>query len=138
MNEFEIWLKKSNSDENQQQPDSNQTYAAVHRRIIKRHRRRQAGYGLTAIAAVLTIAFMFSGDPARPDTNGSLTGFDQEAMFQDALVTAMMDSSELNSLYWSSIAYLVDDADPIQPLLDINLSEADLQAFATYLEEQNS
>lgn len=135
MNEFENWIK--NRDESQPEPDSNQTIAGVHQRIIARRRTRQVGYSLTAIAATLAVVFMFRTTPVSQTTHGNLAAFEQEEMFRDTLMTAVMDSSELNTLYWSSLAYLVDDTDPIQPL-DINLSEADLKAFESYLEEQNS
>lgn len=139
MNEFENWLKSNGGDDKQPQLDSNQTIAAVHQRIAKRRTRRQVGYtGGASVLAVLALIFLLIGNPDAQIGNGNLATLDQDDIFGDTLITAVMDSTELNTLYYSSLEYLIADDDPTQPVLDINLSEADLQAFESFLEEQNS
>jgi len=142
MNEFENWLKEQHADwsADQHQPDSNQIIAGVQQRIKKRRTRRQFRYvGISTLAAIaLVLVFSWNRSAMRTPSQPDLLS--QSSLFGDTLVSAVMDATEMNTLYWSSMEYLIDEVNPTQPIPEINLSEDDVHAFEAYLdlEEQNS
>ena len=140
MNEFDKWLK-SDDDwiQSQSGPDSDSIITGTRERLRKRlSRRRRGRVGLGAVAAILLV-FIISVQLRPPQTSTPANRtFGQETLFDDSLTPGLLDSTDLNKLYWASVEYLLNSPDIIDPLPELYLSSADLTAFKSFLEDKNS
>ncbi len=140
MNEFDNWLKSADDwIQSQSGPDSDSIITGTRERVRKRlSRRRQGRVGLGAVAAMLLV-FIISAQLRSPQisTPASRT-LGQETLFDGSLMPGLLDSTDLNKLYWASVEYLLNSPDMTDPLPELLLSSADLTAFKSFMEDKNS
>ncbi|MCF7796227.1 MAG: hypothetical protein K9N11_02880 [Lentisphaeria bacterium] len=140
MNEFENWLKKlDTAPETQISPDPDQVIAGIQARIQYRKTRRQLGYAVTFTAAIVLVIFtIMVGRSDRTKPLETLAADAGNEVFDYSLAVSLLDSNEVNDLYWSAAEYMLETSSISQPLPDIQLTSTEMESFTKYLEEQNS
>lgn len=106
------------------------------RRIHSRARRRRIGYSggsLAAIALIFTLVFMPGQNP-NMDWSGELILADLQLEWYD-LVSEDAEDDYSQSIYWSSLGYLIESDDLFIGEENAELTGDELDAFAAYLEE---
>ncbi|MCF7801356.1 MAG: hypothetical protein K9N34_04990 [Candidatus Marinimicrobia bacterium] len=139
MNAFENWLKSNEpSGEDQTIPDPNQTIAGVQARIQRRKTRRRLAYSITTAATIVLVLIFTMDRTIDSSTPETLSANTESNLFDVSLVQSLLDSSDVDELYWSATEYIIGMNNLNQPLPEIQFTETEIEAFTEFLKEQNS
>ena len=136
MDKLEQWLIDEEQSRNEPQLDIEGLVRGTQGRIKKRAQRRKAAYAGSSMLAVVLIAIL-----AFSPTGGSEDMFSGELFIADndgewySVVSEEMQTEYQESIYWSSLDYLVETGDYLFEDSDDLLSNEDSEALVAYLEE---
>lgn len=139
MNEFENWLKKlDTASESQISPDPNQTIVGVQARIQRRRTQRWLAYSITTAAAIVLVLILSMDRTIVASSPETLSATTETDLFDVWLVQSLLDSSDVDDLFWTATDYIIGMNNLNHPLPEIQLTQAEIEAFTEFLEEQNS